>query len=249
MKILTEEKELRSESYTINWHSHAFWQLDYYPEVKGGNLELDAMINQIKPGFVCLIPPGIRHRIEIVNPIRDYSIKFDSDDPLFLDNIHFTIIPFPEYSEVLGKLFMEEQNENELDVRMKENYMNILLLKLLKKRSIFPDSGGMKDSRIKNTVAFIRTNFLKKLDLDILAGKAGLSKYHFIKLFQKETGTTPFQYIQDLKLEKAISLLRFSDYNISQISDALGFPDIQTFSRAFKNKMRRSPLNYRKTRS
>lgn len=249
MRILTEEKELRTESYTINWHSHAFWQLDYYPEVEGGKLELDAMINQIKPGFVCLIPPGIRHRIEIVNPVRDYSIKFDSDEQLFLDNINFTVIPFSEYRDVLGKLFMAGQNENELDLRIKENYINILLLKLLKKNLVFPDSGGIKDSRIKHTVAFIRTNFLKKLDLDLLAGKAGLSKYHFIKLFQKETGTTPFQYIQDLKLEKAISLLRFSDYNINQIAEALGFPDIQTFSRAFKNKMSTSPLNYRKTRS
>jgi len=246
MKILVEEKALRVESYVVNWHSHSFWQLDYYPRILEGELSLINKTRQIKSDEVYLIPPEVEHKVEVKNPLSDYSIKFDSDDPDF-KYISPHVISFTEHEDIFRILFTEKQDEDDIDIRIKENYISILLLRILKKETILPEYSNIKDTRIKNVVVFIRTNLLKKLNIDILAEKANISKYHFIKLFQKETGATPFQYIQNLKLEKALNLLRFSDYNISQISETLSFPDIQTFSRAFKSKTGISPLAYRKS--
>lgn len=245
MKLLVEERTPKTNSYVVNWHSHPFWQLDYYPNAKGGHIFLRGKTMEIKPGEAYLFRPGLEHRIEIQNPGLDYSIKFDSDDPDF-QNISAHVVSVSEYDEIIGKLFLADCAGSDIGVRIKERYLDILLLRMLEKESPSLECRHIKDARIRGVVFFIRSNLLKRFDIDTLAGKAHISKYHFIKLFKKEVGETPFQYVQNLKLEKAISLLRFSDCNVSQIADALSFPDLQTFSRAFKNKTGMAPLNYRK---
>ncbi len=91
---------------------------------------------------------------------------------------------------------------------------------------------------------FIDRKFSTKLDLDKIAGKAFLSKFHFLRLFKSVYGTTPHQYLITVRLEKAKFLLK-SDLSVSEICTLVGFESPTTFAGLFKKYTGQSPSLYR----
>lgn len=85
-------------------------------------------------------------------------------------------------------------------------------------------------------------NFIKKLPLN----------YDYVrKLFKKEVGATPHEYLTAQRMELAVNLLnggasnKYSNYSVSQIAEACGFSEPLYFSRVFKKYYGVSPSEYR----
>jgi AraC family transcriptional regulator len=91
----------------------------------------------------------------------------------------------------------------------------------------------------------LRSGFFGEISLDQLAAEACLSKYHFLRLFRKAYGLSPYQYIQHLRLEKARILLTDSVIPITDLAGLLGFDNSQSFSRLFYQRMGLYPTQYR----
>lgn len=81
--------------------------------------------------------------------------------------------------------------------------------------------------------------------LDRLAAEAELSKYHFVRQFQRMVGMTPGAYLRTLRLCHAAKLLRRRSDPIVDIAAAVGFADHPSFSRAFVRHMGLTPSQYR----
>ena len=101
------------------------------------------------------------------------------------------------------------------------------------------------DDRIQNVVTFIRKNIYEKITLGQLSGICNLSDDHLIKLFKKETGSTPLQYINHKKIEKAQLMLAFNDMPIKNVAYALSFDNHSYFNRLFKAMTSMTPQEYR----
>ena len=101
------------------------------------------------------------------------------------------------------------------------------------------------DSRIEQTMAFVRKNISQHTDLNTLADIACLSKDHFIRMFKKEVGQTPTSYIIGKKIERAELMLVTTALPVKQIAMSLGYDDIAYFNRQFKLKTGLTPLQYR----
>lgn len=101
------------------------------------------------------------------------------------------------------------------------------------------------DSRIKQTLSFIRRNLDRRIDLDELSAAAYMSKDHFIRMFRKEVGETPNAYIIGKKIERAELLLVTTSLPVKQIASSLGYDDFAYFNRQFKQKTGTTPLQYR----
>lgn len=99
--------------------------------------------------------------------------------------------------------------------------------------------------RLSRAMDVLRSGFCEAISLDQLAAEACLSKYHFLRLFRQAYGLSPYQYIQQLRIEKARVLLTDSFLSIADIADLLGFDNSQSFSRLFFQKMRLYPTQYR----
>lgn len=84
-----------------------------------------------------------------------------------------------------------------------------------------------------------------ELSLDMMAAAACMSKYHFLRLFRSAYGYSPHQYIQQLRIERARSMLSGSDTPVAEVADQLGFVNSQSFSRLFSQRMGVSPSRYR----
>lgn len=104
----------------------------------------------------------------------------------------------------------------------------------------------MEDNRIAKTVLYIRKHLNEAIELEKLAEISYLSKDHFIRLFKKELGTTPLQYINQKKIEKAQLLLITEELAVKEIAFQLAFDDYSYFNRLFKKTTGVTPQEYRR---
>ena len=104
-------------------------------------------------------------------------------------------------------------------------------------------------ARVTRVVRMIDEEADAPRDLHSLARVARLSPYHFLRMFEELTGTTPHQYLVRMRLRDAALRLRREPAKIAEIALACGFGDISNFNRAFRREFGVSPRAYRAVRS
>jgi AraC family transcriptional regulator len=92
---------------------------------------------------------------------------------------------------------------------------------------------------------YIHTYFEKDLSLDEIAAVACLSKFHFLRLFKITFRKTPHQFLSELRIQRAKSLLKNTMTPISRISTLTGHKDASSFSRQFKKYIGIYPVEFR----
>lgn len=102
--------------------------------------------------------------------------------------------------------------------------------------------------RIGLAVNFIHDAYTNEIDLDEMCRTAGLSKFHFLRVFKEVYGCSPRQYLIKIRLDKAQRLLVQEDMTISQIAWQLGYCEPASFTRAFRRHFGYSPEAYRKNK-
>lgn len=100
-------------------------------------------------------------------------------------------------------------------------------------------------SKIMQCKEFIDNNLDKKLSLEVLSNKVDLSKNFFCKVFKDIIGKTPFEYINEERINLAKRLLSTTNKSIIEISFMCGFDDITYFYRVFKRYTNMTPLYFR----
>ena len=73
---------------------------------------------------------------------------------------------------------------------------------------------------------------------------ANLSPYHFIRVFKAETGKTPYEFLLEIKVEKAIELIKARKYTITEIAMMCGFTSSSHFSNVFRKIKGISPTDF-----
>ena len=105
---------------------------------------------------------------------------------------------------------------------------------------------GLGDARRIGTVLrHIEANADGPLDLDRLATRANMSKYHFLRTFRRVTGTTPYQFVLSLRMRRAAVRLATSTDPVAAIAYDAGFGDLSTFNSRFRDVFGASPTKFR----
>lgn len=89
-------------------------------------------------------------------------------------------------------------------------------------------------------------HYSEPLDLDTLAGIAGLSKYHFLRLFRTTYGRTPAAYLSERRVERAQDLLRTTNLTVTEVCFAVGFASLGSFSSRFSAVTGETPRDFQK---
>lgn len=97
----------------------------------------------------------------------------------------------------------------------------------------------------EETISYISEHFQEDITVDHLAARAGLSQYHFIRTFKKETGFTPHEYLINTRIATARYLLKNSRLPVKEICFAAGFSSESVFCSAFKKHQGMTPVQYR----
>jgi len=94
-------------------------------------------------------------------------------------------------------------------------------------------------------ITFINEHFAESITIEALAARAGLSQYHFIRTFKRETGFTPHEYIVNTRIATAKYLLKNTRLSVKDICFAIGFSCESVFCSAFKRHQGVTPVQYR----
>ncbi|WP_245987830.1 helix-turn-helix transcriptional regulator [Cohnella lupini] len=106
----------------------------------------------------------------------------------------------------------------------------------------------LKDlERLAPVFTYIDEYYRDKITVEQLANIAGLSRFHFSRLFKQVTDKSLVEYINLVRINKSESMLRGTGMTISEIALASGFSDIYYFSRTFKKLKKTPPTEWRKT--
>lgn len=98
---------------------------------------------------------------------------------------------------------------------------------------------------LSNVCTYISEHFTEDLTLEGISTYAGFSKYHFERIFSNYTGTTFYQYLQQMRINYAQTLLTNPELSITDIAFQSGFASCTAFTRAFKKSTGYPPSQFR----
>lgn len=99
---------------------------------------------------------------------------------------------------------------------------------------------------LKRVVSAMEESLDQAFCLGDLADEAGMSQYHFSRLFKRATGLSPSRYFIRLRMTKARQLLKETDMSIIDAGLEVGYTSASHFSQAFKREVGVLPSDYRK---
>ncbi len=101
------------------------------------------------------------------------------------------------------------------------------------------------ERRISTALRHIEDNADRTIDLDELAALAHMSKYHFLRVFRRVTGTTPYKYLIDVRMRRAAVKLATTREAVAAIAFDAGFGDLSTFNSRFRAVFGQTPTQFR----
>ena len=92
----------------------------------------------------------------------------------------------------------------------------------------------------------IDRSYAEPLDLETIAATAGLSKWHFHRLFTATYGFTPAAWLSQRRIERAQDLLRATNLTVTEVCHAVGFSSLGSFSSRFRQLVGESPSEFQR---
>lgn len=98
---------------------------------------------------------------------------------------------------------------------------------------------------IESLKRIIEGEYAKNISMDELAIRVGMSKYHLSREFKKYTEFSPYNYLIQVRLDRARALLLGTEMTIGEIANRVGFTDVNNFIKLFKKRTGMTPGRFR----
>ena len=102
--------------------------------------------------------------------------------------------------------------------------------------------------RLRPVVEYINEHFKEKMTIELLSGMINVSQDYFTKIFKDSMGKTPIDYINTIRVNRAMRYLSETDKSMIEIAELVGFCNSNYFHKIFKQYINSSPLVYRKAK-
>lgn len=178
---------------------------------------------------------GLANSIYGVRQVNFVNYSFTHD--VYLKNLLLTFIDEAK----------NRQGGYELITESIATQVGVYLLRRVKNSCPAPEEKKQYSNKkgINHAIEFIHDNYYRNFSLKEIAQIAHLSPYHFSRIFKAEIGKTPFEYLLEIKIEKAKEHLRRSEKSITEICFDCGFSNVSHFTRTFTSKVGVSPTTFR----
>ena len=85
---------------------------------------------------------------------------------------------------------------------------------------------------------------MEQIGLKQIANLVGMNTYYFSAYFKKNTGENFKDYLRNVRLKHAVSLMISTDMSVTEVAQAVGYPDVRTFSDVFQRVYNEKPSAY-----
>lgn len=98
---------------------------------------------------------------------------------------------------------------------------------------------------ITKAVNYCMEHYSEDIMVEDLADIAGVSRYHFSRIFRQHQGVSPAAFVNDLKIKAAVRMLQMELFSVKEIAYRCGFNDVSYFCKVFKKVHGLSPAEFR----
>ena len=148
---------------------------------------------------------------------------------------------------VLGEL-AQASADGRSDISLEEvgQLLALRLVEVVSGKMSRPAKVTARDRRRAVEAAlWLDANSHREIELDDAARQAGISPFHFLRLFSSALGVTPHQYVLRSRLRRAARQLADDDKPVTDVAYEVGFNDLSNFVRTFHRAAGVSPLKFR----
>lgn len=244
-------------------HSHDFYELYFLLDGRR-NFFIENKMFVVEENTLIVVPPyslhktegGAYHRINInVSPAllsmsqNEFLMRISNKTALKLGRKYLDVILrlLKEGAEIQSRS-ITEKSESLLSIVK----TILLFLSMQDTVSVAAVSTAYKPNVVSADVLkliyYVNTHFTEKITLKMLCDEFYLSKVSLCKKFNNVMHCSIMDYVNELRLNKAKSLLRETNRSIDDIASLCGYSSANYFGLVFKRDVGISPLNYRKTR-
>ncbi len=110
-----------------------------------------------------------------------------------------------------------------------------------------PRTGSQTRPLLEQARHYAEQHLSHPLTVDDLAQQAGMSRYHFTRLFTEHTGLPPAAWLREQRIKEAARLLRLTTIPLKEIATRCGFPNANYLSRVFRKHTGIPPATYRRS--
>jgi len=101
--------------------------------------------------------------------------------------------------------------------------------------------------RLNRVHHYVEQSYSEPISLKRAAGIAALEESYFSSYFHAKVGISFTEWLRQVRISKAMELLKARDFSITEVADAVGFVSLGAFERAFKKYRRMTPLQFKKS--
>ncbi|WP_026082442.1 helix-turn-helix transcriptional regulator [Mastigocladopsis repens] len=211
-------------------------------------------------GTTAIIPAGTLHRCLWQQEVK---FMFVAIDPKLLVHLgvevaapedielipHFATLQDPLILGIMSSLKDELESMNQGDNLYVEQLKTTLVIHLLKKYcvrkpQISTYTDGLSKSKLRQILEYIQIHLDSEIKLTTLAEMVGISQYYFCQLFKQSMGISPYQYVLQLRVERAKQLLKLPKMTICDVALACGFANQSHFTKHFRKLTGTTPKAY-----
>ena len=236
------------KAVTADGHHYVYDKYKYL--VLRSNLHFQSQILDASPdepflAFVLQIDPAVVRRVSVPmvgrrgsrdrpaasTESQDQSVVSELDDELMGAVLRFLRSLAAESDRrVLAPLYLHELVYR---ILQRDRFAKLLLI-----------AGQQDDGTIAAALNYINAHLSEPLTVEILARQVNLSSSAFSRRFRELTGTSPYQFVKETRLERARELLLERRLRVTDISVAVGYASMSHFTKEFRVRFGTTPREY-----
>lgn len=189
------------------------------------------------------------------------SIKKDFMDRLALLALGMEKLKFRKIENQYSNYLLDVINNFEHEIIAYGNSPSPMLrsietqLAMLLIRNSLPDCNFLnnnsisEDDYIKDAIAYMHKFYSGNIYIEDICKEIYLSVSHFKRVFKSKTGKTPYQFLTEIRIEKAKEMLKDKECSINEVARLCGFVNSGNLSAVFRKHTNMSPSVYKKTQN
>ena len=242
-------------------HHHATHEL-YYQIQGEREYFIEDRFFKIREGDLVLIPRGLLHRTAgrgttrfLVHVSDKFLMRFFTKEAL---GELFSGGPLvfrgeellrDRISDLLHTLLAEyhrpDRTLSDANDRVLAGYLYQILFAVMCANNLYVPE-AFADERIAQVIKYINENYGSIKDIEEIAARFFISKFHLCRIFNKNLGIPLVTYLNTIKIREACTMIKEGRYNLTEIAMKCGFNSSSYFCKVFKSEKGISPTEYKK---